>query len=947
MKNLTVNRLALGNLKHRRKQYTIMIISILLAMLFSSSVVFFAFSMKASMQEKAESSVGRQTGIVSLRADNLDVIEEMKNNGGIIDYGAAHLIGFGYTDEEEYGVAIGWLDEKGEKISYRQVEQGVLPDSDGEIAVEQNVLVKLGLETAKIGDVIKLNFKVQNDFDYLSKETVKEYKLTAILKDKRKKIIGDGSSPDRVEYKNYVPGAFVAPNTKVDSGGKERMAFYYVEPDTTNIFGNYDEEKNEAQQALFWAPLNKLGEWGDNVYELNRSGADYYYYDDARDISSALNYSIFIGVVLLLASCIAIVNAFNTNLKDRKRQIGLLRAVGATKRQIIKIFGREALLISLICTPLSVLISYLIVLIASRFFGEYFVLDSSLWVLFVCAAVNLVIVMISAFIPLLIASKITPMQAIRNTSYSRKMKKKRIKSQKQFNTAKLLSKRYGTFSKGSTVALSIILTATIFVSCAGFSLAAQSADTLGITNVDYSFEGLDDGSYNNYYSFKPKGLTNSERNEIAALPYVSESFAFKKAGVNLLIDNYNDYFKTLNCDAFPMWDITDENGLESLETYQKALQTTKKSYRNIKESLGYARDIFPTTVVSTDNDVIEEIAKKNKLENEVNMAELSQGCAVILVAPKRAALFKQYKKGRHYGTVMSIATNDKNIEKAKNDKYYDENLMIADGECPYKVGDEITLSRVVVADDVDEETVSSSVEYTKTERKVKIAAIIEDNARLAISRDGSDRIPVYSEFSILTTNEGIDKLFSDSLYTDLDINLSVPVTQEIDNDIMEELSKFSEKHDAYVRSSYQWLQVQKKDNLNMIMILLALTVIAFAVCGSIVNSSLTAKIREGKREIGTLRAVGASEKELVASYVRRLLSTFAWGSGIGFGSYTVFHIIAMLLFGGADKTNDFKTFFPWATAGLLLILFAICSFSLWSKIRKEMKNSIVENIREL
>ena len=45
MKNLTVNRLALGNLKHRRKQYTIMIISILLAMIFSSSVVFFAFSM--------------------------------------------------------------------------------------------------------------------------------------------------------------------------------------------------------------------------------------------------------------------------------------------------------------------------------------------------------------------------------------------------------------------------------------------------------------------------------------------------------------------------------------------------------------------------------------------------------------------------------------------------------------------------------------------------------------------------------------------------------------------------------------------------------------------------------------------------------------------------------------------------------------------------------------
>ena len=39
---------------------------------------------------------------------------------------------------------------------------------------------------------------------------------------------------------------------------------------------------------------------------------------------------------------VVIVNAFNSNLKERKKQIGMLRAVGATKRQIISIFGREA-----------------------------------------------------------------------------------------------------------------------------------------------------------------------------------------------------------------------------------------------------------------------------------------------------------------------------------------------------------------------------------------------------------------------------------------------------------------------------------------------------------------------------------------------------------------------------------------------------------------------------
>ena len=39
-KKLTVNTLALGNIKNRKKQYTIMIIGIILAMVFSSSIVF-------------------------------------------------------------------------------------------------------------------------------------------------------------------------------------------------------------------------------------------------------------------------------------------------------------------------------------------------------------------------------------------------------------------------------------------------------------------------------------------------------------------------------------------------------------------------------------------------------------------------------------------------------------------------------------------------------------------------------------------------------------------------------------------------------------------------------------------------------------------------------------------------------------------------------------------
>ena len=52
----------------------------------------------------------------------------------------------------------------------------------------------------------------------------------------------------------------------------------------------------------------------------------------------------------------------------------------------------------------------------------------------------------------------------------------------------------------------------------------------------------------------------------------------------------------------------------------------------------------------------------------------------------------------------------------------------------------------------------------------------------------------------------------------------------------------------------------------------------------------------------------------------------------------------------AFKVNDTQMelqFSIWQTILACAILFAVCSINLWVKIRKEMKNSIIDNIREL
>ena len=65
-------------------------------------------------------------------------------------------------------------------------------------------------------------------------------------------------------------------------------------------------------------------------------------------ISSPTTLLTILAFVFALISDIGVINAFNSNLKERKKQIGLLRSVGATKRQIIIAYGRETFILSLI-----------------------------------------------------------------------------------------------------------------------------------------------------------------------------------------------------------------------------------------------------------------------------------------------------------------------------------------------------------------------------------------------------------------------------------------------------------------------------------------------------------------------------------------------------------------------------------------------------------------------
>ncbi len=884
-KKLSINTIAFGNIKNRKKQYTIMIIGIILAMVLSSSIVFLYSAAKETYISNHYKTHGYQSEIFassSLSDENLD---EMKSEGIITAYGEAHTLGYAYTDKQNkyLGSNVGYFDEKGKELSNPILLDGKYPQNQGEAAIEKTQLLKLGLKNAKVGDTITLNLDIQNGNTKYYKTIVKKYKLTGILSDKKSVISYSYNSND---YDTLIPAIVVSNKEKIENGGKEKIVYY-----------TQAEKKHSVDIDDYFAQKN-ISDSDYNIYDTNC-----YAQTNVDNLFSGSGFVIVIMAVLIFASCVAIINSFNSNLKDRKKQIGMLRAVGTTKRQIINIFGREAFIISLICTPISIIISYLIISLVLKFAVKDAVMTKSIISLLIAAVTGEIVVLLAAFIPLISASRISPMQAIRDVETARKFKNKKIKSKKEFDVAKHIAKRDLGFYNGSRITVSVILALTIIVSSFGFAnVINDTKNYFSNNNHDY------------YLQFaNGKGLNEAEKQEIADMQYIGEVSGTKSMNINLLRDEIDDFFRVMMYYTF--W--PDDQILKSTNQYRDLIRNGKpnSSYEEGKKDLNTDKEYIGLEITAYENSCFKNI--KNNVEGEINYSKLKTGEEVIVASPKKIEL-----AGFANGNTNGFTTKaDKEIGK-KLGRY--ESIVIA--ETPFKVGDKITFELP-----------------DKTVKIATVGAIIRPN-----STDDGEEGDFGSNLEILTTIDGM-RTFNKALnYNSLEIKSSEEVNDKIDEQIINELSEFATKYDGYVGSIYQQNEQIRQNQITIIASLTSIMIICLAVCASIINNAMSARIRESKKAIGTLRAVGADERELTKSFIYQMRSMFVWGTGIGFGVYIISYFITILVekyYNGQESYT--LEFYPWAAIGIVIVLFIICSVNLWVKVRKEMKNSIVENIREL
>jgi hypothetical protein len=231
--------------------------------------------------------------------------------------------------------------------------------------------------------------------------------------------------------------------------------------------------------------------------------------------------------IIMFGSISLIYNAFSISVSERTRQFGMLKSIGATRKQLTHSVFYEAMILCLISIPLGLLIGCLGIGITmyclsdqiTSIFGGIggvdgsnvrFALSLNFWALLIAAAVGFLTVLISAYIPAKRAMRVSPIDAIRQS-------KDLLVKPGQVKTSKLTYKLFGfegmlakkNFKRNrkryrSTV-FSLFVSVVLFIFASSFcSYMTESIDILD-TGRTY------DIAYYTYYSEDPSVQQNKEQ----------------------------------------------------------------------------------------------------------------------------------------------------------------------------------------------------------------------------------------------------------------------------------------------------------------------------------------------------------------------------------------------------------------------------------------------------
>ena len=631
-----LNKLTIKNLKLNRKRTIVTIIGIMLSVALITAVAsMYASGIKSLIKYETLIKGDFHTAFYNVPTSDID---KFINNRNIEKLNITEGLGYAKIDskneDKPYAYLKGFTKDALNNLSVRLVK-GRLPENTNEIVIpthlktngrldlklNDSITLEVGKRIDSKGDELNQSDKYQNTAgEQLVETQTKTYKIVGIIE----------RPATNIEYYTAPGYTFI---TYIDSKNLSGNVDIYAKF-TKDGVKNWDKTianilgvsqvlfrkvyKQEIESEKLTEQLKKT-----YMFDMNKYLIDL----ETNPISSTSMGDLgkvlaIVIVIIVFTSIFCIKNSFDISITEKIRQYGMLRSIGATKKQIKRNVFYEATILGLIGIPLGIILgclaTYILIIISNYYLtdviqtGFKLELVFSTYAILVAIILGIITIYFSALKSATRASKVSEIDSIRNSA-NLKISSKKIKSPKyikklfgiggviSFKNLKRNKKKY------RTTIISITVSTFVFIALYSFmELAFQNVNNelkVSDFNISLSTNAINDYSYNKF--LKTVNLSGIE--DYAILRNSELSFTGSHSS-----KEYLEYFGTKKeSDA---------------EEHITIFAIGKKQYNKYIKSLGLNYDDIKDKVILFDKQYITSYDKNNnKIIKNIRVYDFNKG----------------------------------------------------------------------------------------------------------------------------------------------------------------------------------------------------------------------------------------------------------------------------------------------------------------------------------
>ena len=595
-----LKKLTIKNLKLNKKRTIVTIIGIMLSVaLITAVATMYASGLKSLIVYEKYVKGDFHVEFMDVPSDDVKTI---KNNNGVENVYLTQEIGYAPLKDSKnsgkpYAYVMGFDKGALENLSIR-LTSGRLPQNEDEIIIPTHLKTngRMDIENNKeitlevgerVSDTYKLNQNVGYDADNekIINTKQKTYKIVGVYERSATNIepyIAPGYTfISYIDDTNFTGKVNVyAKYNKVGSKNHIKVTADIIGVNAEFLdkfyYGSYD---NEEELINIREELDKAR------YEIDING--YLIALETDPISNSgignLGYVVIVVcIIIVFTSVFCIKNSFDISITEKIKQYGMLRSIGATKKQIKNNVFYEATILGLIGIPLGLLLgfiaSYILIIVCNILLkdsltdGLNMVLSYSVISYIVAILLGIITIYLSALKSARKASKISPIDSIRNSA-NIKLNSKKLKVPKLINkifgvggeisykNIKRNKKSYRTTIVSLTISVLVFISLTYFMNT--FMNEIKKEVSASEYNINYNITTKEDKNIINKINQTVK-LDNIKNYSIIR----TTNGTFNNPKYNIEHENINDNIYIVSIGE---------------EAYKKYLKSLNLNYDDVKD----------------------------------------------------------------------------------------------------------------------------------------------------------------------------------------------------------------------------------------------------------------------------------------------------------------------------------------------------------------------------